>query len=110
LVTNTVLHLLFETKLFQLLRCAVRRSAHGRAGVGYARFRVADFRVGGVHEDRRNCYGWLSDRKTGAEQAEGSLTGSMGFATKDAGVAKLAEPGRRHECRDDINSLSFRSM
>jgi cytochrome c peroxidase len=34
---------------------------------------------------------WLSDRKTGAEQAEGSLTGSMGFATKDAGVAKLAE-------------------
>lgn len=36
---------------------------------------------------------WLSDRKTGAEQAEGSLTGSMGFATKDAGVAKLAELG-----------------
>ena len=34
---------------------------------------------------------WLSDRKTGAEQAEGSLTGSMGFATKDAGVARLAE-------------------
>ena len=34
---------------------------------------------------------WLSDRKTGAEQAEGSLTGSMGFPTKDAGVAKMAE-------------------
>ena len=34
---------------------------------------------------------WLSDRKTGAEQAEGSLTGSLGFATKDAGVAKLSE-------------------
>jgi cytochrome c peroxidase len=34
---------------------------------------------------------WLSDRKTGAEQAEGSLTGSMGFKTKDDGVAKLAE-------------------
>ncbi len=27
---------------------------------------------------------WLSDRKTGAEQAEGSLTGSLGFATKRA--------------------------
>ena len=34
---------------------------------------------------------WLADRKSGADQAEGSLTGSLGFATKDAGVAKLAE-------------------
>jgi cytochrome c peroxidase len=34
---------------------------------------------------------WLSDRKTGADQAEGSLTGSLGFKTKDDGVAKLAE-------------------
>jgi len=34
---------------------------------------------------------WLGDRKTGAEQAEGSMTGSMGFATKQAGVEKLAE-------------------
>jgi cytochrome c peroxidase len=34
---------------------------------------------------------WLSDRKTGAEQAEGSITGSMGFKTKDDGVAKLTE-------------------
>src|SRR5204863_4228612 len=34
---------------------------------------------------------WLGDRKDAAEQAEGSLTGSMGFASKDAGVAKLAE-------------------
>jgi len=34
---------------------------------------------------------WLSDRKSGAEQAEGSMTGSMGFATKDAAVAKLVE-------------------
>jgi cytochrome c peroxidase len=25
---------------------------------------------------------WLGDRKTGADQAEGSLTGSMGFASK----------------------------
>jgi cytochrome c peroxidase len=32
---------------------------------------------------------WLSDRKTGADQAEGSLTGSMGFASKDAGVETM---------------------
>jgi cytochrome c peroxidase len=34
---------------------------------------------------------WLGDRKSGADQAEGSLTGSMGFASKDVGVAKLTE-------------------
>jgi cytochrome c peroxidase len=34
---------------------------------------------------------WLSDRKTLADQAEGSLTGSMGFASKQAGMDKLAE-------------------
>jgi cytochrome c peroxidase len=34
---------------------------------------------------------WLGDRKNAAEQAEGSITGSMGFASKDAGIAKLAE-------------------
>lgn len=34
---------------------------------------------------------WLSDRKTGADQAEGSLTGSLGFKNKDDAVAKLAE-------------------
>jgi len=34
---------------------------------------------------------WLSDRKTGADQAEGSITGSMGFKSKDDGVAKLTE-------------------
>jgi cytochrome c peroxidase len=34
---------------------------------------------------------WLGDRKDGADQAEGSMTGSMGFATKDAALAKLAE-------------------
>jgi cytochrome c peroxidase len=27
---------------------------------------------------------WLGDRKDGADQAEGSMTGSMGFPTKDA--------------------------
>ena len=36
---------------------------------------------------------WLADRKTGADQAEGSLTGSLGFKTKDDGVAKLVELG-----------------
>lgn len=36
---------------------------------------------------------WLGDRKDGAEQAEGSLTGSMGFANKPAGVAKMRELG-----------------
>ena len=34
---------------------------------------------------------WLADRKDGADQAEGSLTGSLGFASKDAAVAKLVE-------------------
>jgi cytochrome c peroxidase len=34
---------------------------------------------------------WLGDRKDLAQQAEGSLTGSMGFASKDAGVARMNE-------------------
>jgi cytochrome c peroxidase len=34
---------------------------------------------------------WLGDRKSGADQAEGSLTGSMGFASKPDGIAKLEE-------------------
>lgn len=32
---------------------------------------------------------WLSDRKTGADQAEGSLTGSLGFGSRDAGLEML---------------------
>jgi cytochrome c peroxidase len=36
---------------------------------------------------------WLGDRATGADQAEGSLTGSLGFAAKDDAVNKLAELG-----------------
>jgi cytochrome c peroxidase len=36
---------------------------------------------------------WLADRKTGADQAEGSLTGSLGFASKQAGLDKLVELG-----------------
>jgi cytochrome c peroxidase len=34
---------------------------------------------------------WLSDRKTAADQAEGSLTGSLGFASKAAALEKLRE-------------------
>ena len=34
---------------------------------------------------------WLGDRKSGAEQAESSMTGSMGFGSKEAGIAKLDE-------------------
>src|SRR5262245_31680094 len=34
---------------------------------------------------------WLADRKSGVEQAEGSLTGSMGFSSKEAGVERMAE-------------------
>jgi cytochrome c peroxidase len=34
---------------------------------------------------------WLGDRKSGADQAEGSLTGSMGFASKQAGLELLAQ-------------------
>jgi cytochrome c peroxidase len=32
---------------------------------------------------------WLADRKTGADQAEGSLTGSLGFASRDAALQML---------------------
>jgi cytochrome c peroxidase len=34
---------------------------------------------------------WLGDRKSAADQAEGSLNGSMGFPSKEAGVAKMNE-------------------
>ena len=34
---------------------------------------------------------WLGDRRTGADQAEGSLTGSLGFASRDAALARLGE-------------------
>jgi cytochrome c peroxidase len=36
---------------------------------------------------------WLSDRKDGVHQAETSITGAMGFATKQALVDKMAETG-----------------
>jgi cytochrome c peroxidase len=35
---------------------------------------------------------WLGDRRTGAEQAEGSITGSMGFRTKDEILPLLRQP------------------
>ena len=34
---------------------------------------------------------WLGDRKSGADQAEGSITGSMGFARKDEIVALMGQ-------------------
>src|SRR5207244_13101960 len=34
---------------------------------------------------------WLGDRKTSADQAEGSLGGSLGFPTREAAVAQTAE-------------------
>src|SRR5438552_1648084 len=53
---------------------------------------------------------WLGDRKSGADQAEGSLTGSMGFASKDIGIAKLTEleylPKFRAAFTDDTQPLS----
>jgi cytochrome c peroxidase len=56
---------------------------------------------------------WLSDRKTGAEQAEGSMTGSMGFKTKDDAVAKLVEL-KYHDAfkaayPDEANALNARN-
>jgi cytochrome c peroxidase len=36
---------------------------------------------------------WLGDRKTAADQAEGSIGGSMGFASREAAVAKMNELG-----------------
>ena len=36
---------------------------------------------------------WLGDRKGGAAQAESSITGSMGFASKEAAMEKLKELG-----------------
>lgn len=56
---------------------------------------------------------WLGDRKTGADQAEGSLTGSMGFASKDAGIKKLAalgyEPAFHKAFPNDAEPLSARN-
>ena len=42
---------------------------------------------------RQPALRWLADRKTGAELAEGLLTGPMGFDSKDAAVKRLGELG-----------------
>jgi len=56
---------------------------------------------------------WLADRKTGADQAEGSLTGSMGFATKEAGVDAMGKldylPAFRKAYPQDTEPMSARN-
>jgi cytochrome c peroxidase len=42
---------------------------------------------------------WLADRKDAADQAEGSLTGSLGFASREAALAKLRELGYAEQFR-----------
>ena len=53
---------------------------------------------------------WLSDRKTGADQAEGSLTGSLGFASRQAALAKLRQLNYEADFRrafpQDVEPLS----
>jgi cytochrome c peroxidase len=39
----------------------------------------------------QSAFRWTGDRNSLAQQAEGSLTGSMGFPSKDAGVARANE-------------------
>lgn len=54
---------------------------------------------------------WLGDRKTGAEQAEGSITGSLGFDSKEVALAKLKElqylPPFRQAYPNDPEPLSL---
>jgi len=56
---------------------------------------------------------WLGDRKSAAEQAEGSLTGSMGFASKQDGIAKIGKldylPAFRAAYPQDPEPLSARN-
>jgi cytochrome c peroxidase len=56
---------------------------------------------------------WLSDRKDGAEQAEGSLTGSMGFDSKEQAVQRLREldylAAFRGAYPEDANPMSARN-
>src|SRR3954463_10694155 len=42
---------------------------------------------------------WLADRKDAADQAEGSLIGSLGFASREAALAKLRELGEAAQFR-----------
>ena len=56
---------------------------------------------------------WLGDRKTSADQAEGSLGGSLGFPTREAAVAKMREldylPAFRAAFPNDPEPLSTRN-
>ena len=56
---------------------------------------------------------WLGDRKDAADQAEGSLTGSLGFASREAALAKLRELGYAAQFRAafprDPDPLSIRN-
>lgn len=56
---------------------------------------------------------WLGDRKTGADQAESSMTGSMGFKSKDTAVERLKEleylAAFRKAYPDDAEPLSPRN-
>ncbi len=54
---------------------------------------------------------WTGDRKSGAHQAEGSMTGSMGFATHADGLARLQSVGYAETFKvaypQDANPLSI---
>jgi len=56
---------------------------------------------------------WTGDRPNGAAQAEGSMTGSLGFANKEEAVAALAANGYEARFRaafpDDAAPLSLRN-
>jgi cytochrome c peroxidase len=56
---------------------------------------------------------WLGDRKSGADQAEGSMTGSMGFASKQELVALMGQlgylPAFRAAYPEEASPLSSRN-
>jgi cytochrome c peroxidase len=56
---------------------------------------------------------WLADRKSGADQAEGSLTGSLGFESKQAALERLREAqylaAFRKAYPDEAEPLSLRN-
>jgi cytochrome c peroxidase len=56
---------------------------------------------------------WLGDRKSAADQAEGSLTGSLGFASREVALGKLRElayaPRFRAAFPQDAEPLSTRN-
>ena len=56
---------------------------------------------------------WLGDRKDGQVQAEGSMTGSMGFKTKDDAVTKLVELKYHDQFKaaypDEANALNAKN-